>query len=205
MSVNEKYTGPVITISREYGAGGRSIAAGLSEALGIPWYDRDFVKMIAETSGYSEEEILREGEELSTQNKWLDVILNNSMAYTSSYDDIFNIQKKAILELAQKPEPCILVGRCANTILREANIPSFDVFLFADKSVRIERAKDLAEAGVNDYKKYVEKRDTLRENYYKTYSGESMNIALDYNICLDTGVVTYDTCIKIIADIVKSL
>ena len=68
---------PVITISREYGAGGRSVAKGLSEKLGIPWYDNDFVKLTAEQSGFSEETIKNEGEEISSLSRALDSVLNN--------------------------------------------------------------------------------------------------------------------------------
>lgn len=199
------YKGPVITIGREYGAGGSTIAAGLSKELGIPWYDHDFVKLIAKKSGYSEEEIMEEGEEISSQNRFWDKLLGNSMAYTSSYDEIYKAQKEAILELAKGAEPCIIVGRCSNDILKTAGIKSFDVFLYADKEIRIERAKELVPDSVKDIKKYVEKRDALRDNYYKAYAGESMNTALDYSICLDTGCISYETCIRIIADIVKTL
>lgn len=202
---NNEYSGPVITISREYGAGGRSIAAALSKELGIPWYDNDFAKRIAEISGYSEEEVLEEGEEISFQSRVLDKILNNSMAYTSPYDEIFKLQKETIMELAKNEKPCIIVGRCSNVILRAAGIPSFDVFLFADENIRAERAKSLVSGEVTDYKKYIEKRDAFRKNYYEKYAKENMEIAIDYNICLDTGVISYDTCVKTIADIVRSL
>lgn len=203
MAENEKYTGPVITISREFGAGGRSVAGGLSDMLGVKWYDHDFTKIIAKESGYSEEEVKKEGEELSSSERFLDKILNNSMAYTSSFDAIYEAQKEMILKLSSSGEPCIIVGRCANVILKNAGIPSFDVFLYADKDVRIERAKTIKPEGIKDYKKYVEKRDAMRENYYKEYAGEDMNRALDYNICLDTGVISYDTCIEILANIVR--
>ena len=79
-------TMPVITISREFGAGGRTIAKGLSKELGIPWYDRDFVRLTAKMSGYSEEEIEDEGETISDSARFLDSILNNMVAYTSSHD-----------------------------------------------------------------------------------------------------------------------
>lgn len=195
---------PIITISREYGAGGRSIAKGLSEKLGIPWYDRDFVKYTAKLSGYSEEDIFEEGEELKESSHFLDSILNSMASYTSSHDAIFKAQKEAILELAQK-EPCILVGRCSNRILREAKIPSFDIFLHADKEVRIQRCKDKANDQVDNLKKYVEKRDELRDNYYHTYTGGRMGESHDYTISLDTGVISYDQCIEILSSLIKTI
>ncbi len=85
---------PVITISREFGAGGHSIARVVSERLGIPYYDRDFAKQAAARSGYSQEDIDREGENLSRSARLLDNILNNSAGYFSSHDVIYQAQKE---------------------------------------------------------------------------------------------------------------
>lgn len=192
---------PVITISREYGAGGSSIAKRLSEELGIPWYDNDFVAITAKVSGYSEEEVLKEGEEISEWSNFLNKFLNNSVAYSSSHDAIFEAQKDTMLELAKNP--CIIVGRCGNIILEQAGIPSFDIFLYADKDIRVERTKERLDKPVANIEKYVEKRDALRNNYYKAYTKENIAKAQDYNLCLDTGVIDYETCVKMIVDLLK--
>jgi len=195
---------PVITISREYGAGGRTIARGLSERLGIPWYDRDFVRLTAKLSGYSNEDIDKEGEQLSDAEEFWDKIANNISAYTSSHDAIYKAQKEAIYELAQ--EPCIIVGRCSNIVLKEAGIPSFDVFLFADEKIRIERAKNLINSSnENEVKKYVEKKDSLRENHYRVYTGKEMTMSQDYTICIDTGKIDYDTCLDILEQLYRKI
>lgn len=191
----------VITISREFGAGGRTIAKGLSEKLGIPWYDRDFVTITAQHSGFAEEDILEEGEELSRLEEILDSVLNNVAAYNSSHDGIFKAQKESLLELAQSP--CIIVGRCANVIYKNEGVSSFDVFLYADIDVRVERAKNIVTSSVSDIRKYVEKRDAYRENYYRKYAKSEAGRARDYNICLDTGAISYDKCIEMLVDIIK--
>ncbi len=196
-------TMPVITISREYGAGGRSIAKGLSKKLGIPWYDRDFVRLTAKRSGYSEEEITDEGETISDSTRFLNSILNNMAAYTSSHDAIYRAQKEAILELARNP--CIIVGRCSNKILREAGIPSFDVFLHAAPAIRIKRAGALVPENVSNVEKFVEKVDEQRDNYYKLYTGSLRNQAQDYTVCLDTGIVDYDSCIEVLAQMIRGM
>ena len=196
-------TMPVITISREYGAGGRSIAKGLSKKLGIPWYDRDFVRLTAKRSGYSEEEITDEGETISDSTRFLNSILNNMAAYTSSHDAIYRAQKEAILELAKSP--CIIVGRCSNKILREAGIPSFDVFLHADPAIRIKRAGALVPENVSNVAKFVEKVDEQRDNYYKLYTGSLRNQAQDYTVCLETGIVDYDSCIEVLAQMIRGM
>lgn len=198
---DKKY--PIITISREYGAGGRSIAKGLSDLLGIPFYDRDFVKKTAAQSGYSVEDIEKEGENMSHAGKLMNDFLNNAISYTSSHDGIYQAQKATILDLAA--EDCIIIGRCSNIILREAGIPSFDIFLHADLLHRMKRAAELNENEDQtlDLKKYVEKRDDLRETYYKSYTGHVMGDYHDYDISLDTGALGYDTCIRLLAPLIK--
>ena len=183
---------PVITISREYGALGRTLAKKLSEKLGIPYYDRDFVTKTAEESGYTVEDINREGEDLSPSGKFLDNILNSTVSYSSSHDAIFKAQKKVILELSESP--CIIVGRCADHILREAGVDVFCIYLYASVKSRLAHAKELGEYGHMNLEKYIEKRDKLRKTYYKQYTGCEMGNANNYTICFDTGRISTAAC-----------
>ena len=192
---------PVITISREYGALGRTLAAKLSERLGIPYYDRDFVKKTAEESGYAVEDVEHEGEELSTSGRMLNKILNSAVSYSSSYDGIYKAQKKVVLQLAQ--DPCIIVGRCADHILREEGKNVFCVYLYASVKDRLDHVAELAENGTMNIEKYIEKRDKLRKTYYKQYTGHEMGNANNYNICFDTGRINAETCADIIIDILS--
>ena len=183
---------PVITISREYGALGRALAKKLSEKLGIPYYDRDFVTKTAEESGYTVEDIKREGEDLSPSGKFLDNILNSTVSYSSSHDAIFKAQKKVILELSESP--CIIVGRCADHILREAGVDVFCIYLYASVKSRLAHAEELGEYGHMNLEKYIEKRDKLRKTYYKQYTGCEMGNANNYTICFDTGRISTAAC-----------
>lgn len=192
---------PVITISREYGAMGRTLAAELSERLGIPYFDKDFVKKTAETSGYAVEEVEEEGEDLSRAGKMLNSILNSAVSYTSSHDAIFKAQKQVVMELAQSP--CIIVGRCADHILREAGADVFCIYLYASVKDRMKRAEDLAENGEIRLDKYIEKRDIKRRTYYKQYTGHEMGNAENYNICFDTGRISIKTCADVIVNILE--
>ena len=192
---------PVITISREYGALGRTLAAKLSERVGIPYYDRDFVKKTAEESGYAVEDVEHEGEELSTSGRMLNKILNSAVSYSSSYDGIYKAQKKVVLQLAQ--DPCIIVGRCADHILREEGKNVFCVYLYASVKDRLDHVAELAENGTMSIEKYIEKRDKLRKTYYKQYTGHEMGNANNYNICFDTGRINAETCADIIIDILS--
>lgn len=192
---------PVITISREFGAGGHSIAKKLSERLDIPYYDKDFARQAAAKSGYSEEDIEREGENLSRSAKLLDSFLGNSVNYSSSHDAIFQAQKELALQLAEKD--CILIGRCSNLILREAGIPSLDVFLHADADIRTEHIQKLGLNGKEDPRKYLTKIDDMRETYFKTYTGHDLGTYRDYDLCLDTGTLGFDACVDIIENLAR--
>jgi cytidylate kinase len=161
----------------------------------------DFVRKTAEVSGYGVEDIEREGEDLRRSSQVLNSILNSAVSYTSSHDEIFKAQKKVVLELSKSP--CIIVGRCADHILREAGIDAFSIYLYASLQDRMARAQDLAENGDMRLDKYIEKRDRLRRTYYKKYTGCDMGNANNYNICFDTGRIRIETCTDIVLQILQ--
>jgi cytidylate kinase len=195
--MSEIRTGPIITISRQYGAGGRTVAKGLSGRLNLPWYDRDFVKKTAEKSGYTEEEVTRAGEEISHAGSVMNNFLNNIASYISSYDAINEAEKKVILDLSKSP--CIIVGRCANIILRRGGIPSFDIFLVGDEAFRLARTKELGESGGMDPKKYMDERDRMRETYYRHYTGHEIGDYRDYDMIINTAKVSPEECVDHLA------
>ena len=190
----------VITSSREYAAYGRSVAKALSEALGIDYYDVDVIRKTAKVSGYSEEDVTREGEYISNSRQFINQFLSTS-AYNSSYDAIFQAQRDVILDLAK--QDCIIVGRCSNIILREAGIETFDIFLHADKDFRIRRATELGEYGKVDPEKYLDRCDHWRETYYHAYTGHTMGNYRDYDISLNVAKLTPEGTINVLIGILK--
>lgn len=194
---------PVITVSRQYGAGGRTVAKGLSEKLGIPWYDQDFVKETARDSGYTEENITNRSETLSTADMIRNFFMTNNVVYNASHDKIFEAQKNEVLKLSD--HPCIIVGRASNIILREAGIKTFDIYLHADLEHRMATIQELGENGTEDLKKFVEKRESLRKNYYKNYTKHELGDFHDYHISIDTGVVGMEKTVDILSQIILSM
>jgi cytidylate kinase len=190
----------VITISREYGAYGRSVARALSQSLGIEFYDVDFIRMTAEKSGYSEEDVSREGELLSAGSRFINSFLSTS-AYNSSYDEIFQAQKEVVLELAKKP--CIMVGRCSNIILREAGVKTFDVFLHADRDFRRAHALELNEYGKMDVERYMDRCNHWRKTYYRAYTGHEMGDYHDYDLSIDVGKIGLDRTIELLTSMLE--
>jgi cytidylate kinase len=195
--MSQNQSDPIITISRQYGAGGRTVAKGLSEKLGLPWYDRDFVAKTAETSGYSVDEVNRAGEEISHAGSVMNSLLNNVASYISSYDAIHTAEKRVLLELSKKP--CIIVGRCANILLRREGIPTFDIFLMADETFRLNRTMELSEYGKLEPKRYMAERDHLRETYYRHYTGHELGDYRDFDLIVNTAKVAPEICVELIA------
>lgn len=189
----------VITISRNYGSHGHELAQKLSERLGIPYYDRDFVRKTAAESGFSQELIDEDGEKIKIGTKVLELLSPASL--NSSHDEIFKAQSRVVLELSASP--CIIVGRCSNYILREAGIPSFDIYLTADKAWRVDNAMNHQTKKEDVTEQYITKKDNERSNYYKLYTGHPMGMASDYSICLDVGKIGMDKCVDIICELLK--
>lgn len=189
----------VITISRNYGSHGHELAQKLSDRLGIPYYDRDFVRKTASESGFSQELIDEDGEKIKAFTRFIEMLSPASL--TSSHDEIFKAQCRVVLELSQSP--CIIVGRCSNYILREAGISSFDIYLTADNEWRRENAMNHKATKEQATDQYLAKKDNERSEYYKTYTGHTMGMASDYSICLDVGKIGMDRCVDIICELLK--
>lgn len=193
---------PVITIGREYCAYGRTVASGLSKSLGIKYYDKDFVNEIVKKSGFPEDVVRDESEEMSSASRFLENMLGASAAYSSSYDRIYEAQRAVILDLVR--DPCILVGRCANSILREAGMNSFNIYLYADIECRKDRCREL-NPGLEEsqIEKFVRKIDNERQVYYRRYAGSEVYDPRNYNICLDVGTLGVEKTVETILSIVS--
>ena len=199
--MNEKMKYPVITIGREYCAYGRTVAAALAEKLGIKYYDRDFVNKTVLESGFPEDVVREEGETMSSASRFLENLLGATAAYSSSFDKIFEAQTKVVLDLAQSP--CIIVGRCANTILREAGVKSFNIYLYADIEVREKRCAELnPDMPEKQLRKFINKVDVDRQIYYKRYAGSEVYDPRNYNICLDVGPLGIEQTVETILSLV---
>ena len=125
----------IITISREFGSGGRTIGKKVSEKLGIPCYDAELIQKIAEESGFATDYIKEEGE-YAAGGRFAPILSNRSMGLTNQ-DKLWSIQRKIVLELAAKG-PRVIVGRCADFILKD-KADCLNVFIHASMEHRAER------------------------------------------------------------------
>lgn len=193
----------IITISREYGAGGHSIASRVANELGVELYDKDIIRDTVKNSGLDTQVVEREEEEISRADAFLRMI--TPAAYVDRREAIHEIERKVILMLAAKG-PCVLLGRCADAILDEANIDSLNVFIYANDLHRAARVGELIDSkSPSEIQKAMKRTDAARRNYYQQFTGRHWGDYHNYNLMLDSGMLGYDGCVRLICDAAGSL
>ena len=191
----------VITIARQYGSGGRTIGQMLSEELGIPYYDKELLKKASEDSGIHERLFAGADEKLKnspllriTKKVYQGQLIPPESGGFTSMENLFNDQAKVIKELAEE-ESCIIIGRCADYVLRDYdNVLS--VFVHAPEAYCIEQAKAKLSMPDKEIRKYIQKTDKERAEYYKHYTGREWTDARNYDLCLDSSKLGMQKCIE---------
>lgn len=189
----------IITISREFGSGGRTIGKEVAAKLGIHCYDSELIEKIAQESGLAKEFIAEKGE-YASHGGWL----ANAFSYGSSYngasvqDYLWKVQREIILELAEK-ESCVIVGRCADYILRDHD-NCLKVFIHAASDKRAERIVKIYGETMAAPEKRLQDKDMKRKAYYHFYTNMEWGEIQNYHITLDSGVLGIDKCVDIITD-----
>ena len=192
----------IITISREYGAGGHTIGKAVARELGIEIYDRDIIKAAVSESGLDMAEVEKAEEEITRSGMFWRMI--SPAAYVDQPYYIHSIEQRIILEFAMKG-PCVILGRCADDTLEKAGIPSLNVFLHASDIHRAVRVGELIDSkDPTEIQKKMKRTDTARRVYYEQFTGKQWGDSHNYTLCLDTGVLGYDTCIKMICEAARA-
>ena len=188
----------IITISREYGAGGHTIGQRVAQELGIEFYDRDIIKAVVEESGLEMPDIEQAEEELSRTGAFWRMI--SPAAYVDQQDNIRTLERRIILELSMK-DSCVILGRCADDILERANIPSLNVFLYASDIHRAARVSQLiGSTNPTEIQRKMQKTDGARHKFYEQFTGKRWGESRNYTMCLDTGLLGVDTCVQLICE-----
>lgn len=189
----------IITISRQFGSGGRTIGRLLSEKLGIPCYDNELIEKLAQESGFDKNYIAEQGEYTAHSNWFVNAFSTGRSSYPTNQDYLWKIQRQIILDLAEQ-SPCIIVGRCADYILRE-KADCLRVFIHADMEHRAERIVKLyGESDVAPEKRLRDK-DKRRSAYYRFYTDTEWGIAEHYHVCLNSGALGIETCVALLAEL----
>ena len=201
----------VITVARETGSGGHNITRKLSDALGVPYYDRDLLRKASEVSGIHErlfgaaDERIGLKEMLSAAEKVYtgEVLPPDSDDFTSTRN-LFSFQAKIIKELAET-ESCIILGRCANYLLSDRK-DVLRVFIHAPLEAREERVASYSLAwSPREVTKYIRLEDKRRASYYRYYTGEEWRDAAGYDLSLDSSALGEEGCVQRILDVLPRM
>lgn len=189
----------IITINREFGSGGRTIGREVAAKLEIPCYDAELIEKLEEATGLSKAYIAERGEYASCGSWLASAFSDRDRNGHSIQDDLWQVQRKVILELAENG-PCVIVGRCADYILRGVT-ECLNVFVYSDMEKRASRIVE--QYGVRDDspEKRLQDKDKRRAAYYQFYTGMKWGVVQNYHIALNSGVLGLDSCVKIIAEL----
>lgn len=190
---------PVITISRQYGSGGRDVGLALAKKLGIPFYDNELITMAAQESGFAPE-LFKNADQNASNSLLFSLSMYGSATGTFNMplgDQVFLIQSDIIKKIANEG-PCIIIGRCADYILRD--FPnSFSIFLHAPLERRLERAVEKYNIDPLKAKDIVTKADKKRSVYYSHFTGEKWGASENYHITVDTARMGLDGATEVLA------
>jgi cytidylate kinase len=192
----------IITISRQFGSGGRTIGRQLAQKLEIPCYDAELIEKIAEKSGFSKEYIKERGEYAVSGNWFANAFSGRDRNGHSLQDDLWVIQQKVIQELAEK-ESCVIVGRCADYILRE-KADCLRVFIHADIASRAKRIVEQYGERADSPEQRLKDKDKRRRAYYQIYTDTKWGNVENYDITLNSGALGIEKCAEILADLYRS-
>ena len=194
----------IITISRQFGSGGHEIGEKLADRLGIPLYDNQLVCMAAEELGYTEESVGRADE--SALNSFITAYSSvpvsyasfiNTASYMPSLDmKVYQKQSEIIFALAEKG-PCVIVGRCADYILRD-KVDCINVFICAEKADRIKRIAERYNLTEKKAADRIRKTDRERKFYYETYTGLEWGSIYSHQALLNASLLGIDKIVDLL-------
>ena len=191
-------TKKIITISREFGSGGRFIGEEVAKKLGVAYYDKDIIGKIAEQSGLSPEYIQENAELSPKQGLFAYAFSGRDITGKSVGDMVYEAQRKIIMEIAEK-ESCVIIGRNADFILKDRD-DVLNVFIHGDMPEKIQRIIDLYNVEEKEVVKMMADTDKRRMTNYNFYTEQRWGKASNYTLCLNSSQLGYDRCEKIILD-----
>lgn len=193
----------VITISRGFGSGGRTIGQKLAAELNIPYYDNEIIRLASEESGIHERLFGQVDEKLKNSIFRMGrpgaykggLISPNSSAFVSD-DNLFNYEAKIIKTLAEK-ESCVIVGHCADFVLKD-NPNTVNLFVYAPMENCLRNIVELYGVNEKEARKLIVATDRARCDYYKYYTGHDWDNARNYDLSLNSAKLGFDNCVKIV-------
>ena len=196
----------IITISRQFGSGGRSIGRLVANKLGIPFYDKELVEQVALQSGFAPKFVEEHGEHAPGNSLFSYAFAPQGvpgvMNGLSTADFLWNIQCSTILQLAEKG-PCVIVGRNADYILKDRE-DCLHIYVHADMDIRAERIVRLYGESEKSPQTRLQEKDKRRKVNYQHYTGRTWGDATNYDLCINTGKVDIEHAADMIVALVKT-
>ena len=193
----------LITIGRQYGAGGKGVAEILGERLGIPVYDNELLRKAAEESGISPA-LFRRSDERKRFFSLANLFgINRSTSYSPTAIDgaeLFKYQSQAIRDIAAQGS-AIFLGRASDYVLRD--MECLDVFICAPLADRVKRVVERTGMDAAEAEKYILKKEKARRDYYNFFTLGDWGVASNYDLCLDSSLLCLDGCAELIIDFGK--
>lgn len=185
----------IITISREFGSGGRTIGKRVAEELNIPCYDSELIQKIACESGFAESYV-QDMDESAASGFLAEAFTSNRMFGPTNQDYLWDAQRKVILELGNRG-PCVIVGRCADYILHDT-CDCLTVFIHASIEYREKRIVEVYGERDESPEDRIRNKDKRRAAYHRFYTDMKWGYARNYQVSLDSGVLGIDKCVEIL-------
>ena len=182
----------IITISREFGSGGRFIGEEVAKKLGIAYYDKNIINQIAEESGLSPDYIQESAELSPKKGIFAYALAGRDITGKSVEDMVYEAQRKVILELAEK-EPCVIIGRNADFILKDRD-DVLNVFIHGNMPEKTERICRLYNVSEKEAVKMMTDTDKRRMTNYNFYTDQKWGKASNYTLSLNSSQLGYDKC-----------
>ena len=188
----------IITISREFGSGGRFIGEEVAKKLGIKYYDKEIIGQIAKESGLAPEYIKENAELSPKKGIFAYAFTGRDITGKSVEDMVYEAQRKVILDLAEK-ESCVIIGRNADYILKDRD-DVLNVFIHGNTPEKIQRITRLYNVEEKEAVKMMADTDKRRMTNYNFYTDQRWGKADNYTLCLNSSQLGYDRCEKIIME-----
>ncbi|MBQ3037683.1 MAG: cytidylate kinase-like family protein [Clostridia bacterium] len=199
----------IITIGRQYGSGGRELGQILAQKLGIEFYDEELVTMAAEKNNMHKD-ILKAVDEKATKSLLYTLVTGSDLRFIHSplqyempiNDKLFITQSEIIKGLAEKGS-CVIVGRCADYVLRDSKEHCIHLFVYADKEKRIDRISHKYDLPRDKAKDRINKIEKSRKSYYNYYSNRDWGNVSNYDMCINTGILGLEKSADLLCEFVK--
>lgn len=199
----------IITISRQYGSGGRHIGELIANELNIGFYDKELIEIVAKRTGINRKYLEEKEEKFTNDNLFFSAFhkehfsspFSKEIKY-STLDIMFEIQSEVIKDIANK-ENCVIIGRCASFVLKDTSHKCFNVFIHAPNKNRIERITNQYGIKLENAETQLKNTDKYRANYYKYYTGMEWGNMINYNLTIDSGYFNDKDICNIIIEAAK--